>query len=144
MLLPIGRMLGWNQLPGLRQPIVAAVLFVGMSALNVATGITLAVRGRGTPLPLACPRELVISGPYRYVRNPMAVAGIGQGVAIGLWFGSLLILLYAAAGAVVWHVFVRPAEEDDLSARFGPAYDVYRKSVPLWWPRGQPYVAPAA
>src|SRR5690242_21943989 len=29
--------------------------------------------GEGTPAPFDAPRNLVVSGPYRYVRNPMYV-----------------------------------------------------------------------
>jgi protein-S-isoprenylcysteine O-methyltransferase Ste14 len=143
VLLHLDHLLGANDLTPLRQPAVAIASLVGFSLLNVATGLTLAIHGRGTPLPVASPRELVTTGPYRYVRNPMAIAGIGQGIAIGLWFGSPCILLYAVAGAALWHAFVRPAEEKDLSARFGRAYDSYRASVPLWWPRSRPFDAPA-
>jgi protein-S-isoprenylcysteine O-methyltransferase Ste14 len=123
---------------------VALGVFVACSALNVASGAVLAVCGRGTPLPVACPRALVVAGPYRYVRNPMAVAGIGQGVAVALGLGSWLVLLYALAGAVIWHVAVRPAEERDLAARFGRAYTAYRRAVPLWRARRRPYDGPGA
>ena len=114
---------------------VSVALFIAASMLNLATAGFLALRGNGTPLPMACPRELVVTGPYRYVRNPMAVAGIGQGIAVGLFLGSRLVLLYALAGAVLWHVAIRPSEERDLQARFGSSYDQYRRDVPLWWPR---------
>jgi protein-S-isoprenylcysteine O-methyltransferase Ste14 len=127
------------QIDSLHRPTAGAVLFAGFSLLNVTTGMVLAVRGRGTPLPLATARELVVVGPYRYVRNPMAVAGIGQGVAVALWLGSLLTLAYSIAGAIVWHTMVRPAEERDLSARFDGAYDAYRAAVPLWRPRLVPF-----
>ncbi|HEY3593950.1 MAG TPA: isoprenylcysteine carboxylmethyltransferase family protein [Polyangiaceae bacterium] len=113
-------------------PVAAVILFLLCSALNLAAGFELAVRGEGTPLPTAGPRKLVVGGVYRYVRNPMAIAGIGQGIAVGLWFGSWLVLIYAFAGAFVWHYGVRPAEEQDLLARFGEAYAHYRIAVPLW------------
>jgi len=48
----------------------------------------MAVLGNGTPLPAATARRLVIGGPYRFVRNPMAVAGLVQTVGVGLWTGS--------------------------------------------------------
>ncbi len=123
---------------------LALLLFGATSALNLATGAVLAARGRGTPLPTACPRALVVSGPYRHVRNPMAVAGIGQGVAVAVGLGSWLVLLYALGGAVLWHVVVRPVEERDLAERFGSAYAHYRRAVPLWWWRRRPYRVPDA
>ena len=120
------------------QRALAVGLFIAASTLNLTTGGLLAVIGRGTPLPLACPQSLVLSGPYRYIRNPMALAGIAQGVAVAIWLGSWTVLLYAAAGAAFWHVAIRPVEERDLVARFGPAYESYRRAVPLWWPRLRP------
>lgn len=143
LLLALEPTLGFGRIELLRQPVFATLLFLACSTLNLVTGIVLAAQGRGTPLPVACPRALVVSGPYRYVRNPMAIAGIGQGLAIGLWFGSPLLFLYAFTGAVVWHVIVRPVEERDLRLRFGRAYDTYHASVPLWWPRRQPFHTPA-
>jgi protein-S-isoprenylcysteine O-methyltransferase Ste14 len=121
------------------QPFAAALLFAGFSALNVATGGVLAVRGRGTPLPLDAPAELVVSGPYAYVRNPMAVAGLGQGAAVAVWLGSWLVLTYVLAGAALWQLLLRPVEEEDLARRFGAAYADYRRAVSCWWPRLSPY-----
>lgn len=122
-----GRPVSW-----IHAPTAAVILFLVCSALNLAAGFELAMRGQGTPLPTAGPRNLVVSGPYRYVRNPMAIAGIGQGIAVGMWFGSWVVLSYALAGAFVWHYGMRPAEERDLLARFGKAYADYRTAVPLW------------
>ena len=144
LLVGLERQLGVTGLRFAPHPIVAIVLFVACSALNLSAGVALAARGHGTPLPMACPRDLVVAGPYRHVRNPMAVAGIGQGIAVAVWLGSWIVLLYAAAGAVLWHVAIRPAEERDLAARFGSAYEAYRSAVLLWWPRWSAYVAPAA
>jgi protein-S-isoprenylcysteine O-methyltransferase Ste14 len=121
------------------QSAIAGALFAGFTALNVATGGVLAVRGRGTPLPLDAPAELVLSGPYAYVRNPMAIAGLGQGLAVALWLGSWLVLAYVLAGAAVWQVVLRPVEEEDLARRFGGAYAAYRREVRCWWPRLRPY-----
>jgi protein-S-isoprenylcysteine O-methyltransferase Ste14 len=80
------------------------------------------------------PRELVVEGPYRFLRNPMAVAGLGQASAVGLWLGSWSVLAYVLAGGVIWHILVRPVEEADLARRFGPPYEAYRRSTPLWIP----------
>lgn len=124
-------------IPGFASPgwrIAAIALFLAAGAANIATAVTLAVAGRGTPLPLACPRGLVVTGPYRCVRNPMAVSALTQGAAVGLYLGSPLVLLYAAAGAIAWQLFVRPWEERDLEERFGDDYRQYRASVRCWVP----------
>ena len=113
----------------------AVVLFVIASSLGIASALTMVTRGRGTPLPIDGPRHLVVSGPYAWVRNPMAVAGLTQGAAVALWLRSPLVLAYALAGGVLWHRFVRPLEESHLLASFGEEYRAYRARVPLWLPR---------
>ena len=94
----------------------------------------MATVGEGTPLPTATAPKLVVSGPYRFVRNPMALAGILQGVAVGWWLGSYVVLAYALAGAALWHLCVRPIEEADLRRRFGSDYERYQSCVRLWIP----------
>ncbi|MFN7928598.1 MAG: isoprenylcysteine carboxylmethyltransferase family protein [Blastocatellia bacterium] len=121
------------------QSLIAAGLFLGLSSLGIFSGVTMARLGEGTPLPVDGPRALVVRGPYAFVRNPMALAGLGQGIAVGLWFGSVAVLAYALAGSWVWQFLVRPLEEDDLLKQFGAAYEAYRKAVRCWWPRFSAY-----
>jgi len=91
--------------------------------------------GNGTPLPLDPPKRLVIAGPYRFVRNPMAlgffVLLFGQALLYRSWLvcGYLLVL---AAGL---HLYLLKIEEPELATRFGPAYKEYRRRVPRWLPR---------
>lgn len=135
LLITLERRVGGISWSSLHLPAAAVMLFLMFSMLNVLSGAALVVTGQGTPLPIAAPRQLVVRGPYRYVRNPMALAGIGQGIAVGLWFGSWIIIAYALTGALVWHFGIRPIEEQDLVARFGDDYLNYRAVVPLWLPR---------
>lgn len=116
------------------QPVVALSLFAATAALNLWSGYTMATLGLGTPLPLDMARHLVVRGPYRFVRNPMAVGGLGAGLAVALFVGSWLTVAYVIAGGVIWHVAVRPAEERDLAERFGAPYVSYRNHVRCWWP----------
>lgn len=118
---------------------VAMTLFCLAGSIGIACGLSFALLGKGTPLPLDTTTQLVIVGPYRHVRNPMAVLGILQGVMVGVYLGSVGVIVYALAGIVVWHVFARPQEEDDLEARFGEAYRAYRQDVPLWIPKLKPH-----
>ncbi|MFE4195886.1 methyltransferase family protein [Paenarthrobacter sp. NPDC056912] len=112
-----------------------AVLLVLASVLGVASAVTMASRGRGTPLPSAMPNRLVVAGPYRWVRNPMAVSGITQGAGVGLMLGSWLVVAYAMIGSLLWNYAVRPLEEADLEKRFGTEFRQYRDSVRCWIPR---------
>ena len=113
---------------------LGSFLFVCLSLLGLTSAFFMVRDGAGTPLPLDQTNTLVVSGPYRYVRNPMAIAGIGQGIAIALVFQSVPILIYALLGALVWQFVVRPVEERDLAERFGEPYLAYRRSVMCWIP----------
>ncbi|MEI5583793.1 MULTISPECIES: methyltransferase family protein [unclassified Agromyces] len=119
--------------PGARA--AGVVVFLLASALGVWSAAVMSTRGGGTPLPAAMTNRLVIAGPYRSVRNPMALAGIVQGAAVGPMLSSWLVIAYAVAGSLVWNFAVRPLEESDLEARFGDDYRRYRAAVRCWWPR---------
>jgi protein-S-isoprenylcysteine O-methyltransferase Ste14 len=114
---------------------VGIILLVPASALGLWSAFAMSTHGDGTPLPSAATTRLVTSGPYRLVRNPMAVAGIMQGAAVGLILQSWLVVAYAIAGSVVWNWFVRPVEEADLVAKFGDEYVLYQSRVRCWIPR---------
>ncbi|WP_159700180.1 isoprenylcysteine carboxylmethyltransferase family protein [Arthrobacter sp. 18067] len=120
--------------PSMAVPAGLTILLLA-SALGVASAVTMSSRGSGTPLPSAMPNRLVIAGPYRWVRNPMAVAGISQGVAVGLLLGSWLVVAYAVLGSLLWNYAVRPLEEADLEDRFGAEFRQYRDAVRCWIPR---------
>ena len=114
--------------------LVAALAFAVASAGGLWSGFTMALHGDGTPLPLTCARRLVVVGPYRVVRNPMAIAGLAQGAAVGIGLGSWSVLAYVGAGVWLWNYTARPLEERDLRARFGADYARYCEEVRCWVP----------
>jgi len=126
--------LDWWQFGGSISTWVGGLVFVAGGALGLTSSFVMAVRGRGTPLPSDCARQLVVVGPYRFIRNPMAVAGLTQGMAVGVVLGSPAVIAYALVGGPVWHLFVRPWEEADLERRFGEPYRRYRAAVRCWLP----------
>ena len=44
------------------------------------------------------------------------------------------MVAYALLGVPVWHLWVRPWEEEDLEQRFGEPYRRYRRSIKCWLP----------
>ncbi|MEW6085584.1 MAG: isoprenylcysteine carboxylmethyltransferase family protein [Chloroflexota bacterium] len=92
-------------------------------------------KGKGTPAPTEPPKELVVTGLYNHVRNPMYV-GIAS-IIIGhfLWFGFWNLLIYTAVVVIAFHSFVTLYEEPNLRQRFGAAYEEYLTRVPRWIPR---------
>ena len=118
---------------------LAGVLFFVASLFGLWSGVTMALVGRGTPLPLDMARDLVVRGPYAFVRNPMAVAGLLQGAAVAMYWGSPLVLVYSIVGGLLWENLVRPVEEKDLLERFGASYQAYTAQVRCWLPSVKPY-----
>jgi len=117
---------------------LALAAFVACSALGLWSGLAVAIRGDGTPLPFVAPNRLVVTGPYRYLRNPMVVAGLGQGLCVALWLGSWAVVAYVLAGGLVWQFLVRPAEEGELLEKYGGDYAAYRARVRCWIPLVRP------
>ena len=119
-------------------PILLVVVGFALLALSSVIGVwsarAIANFGSGTPLPSQMAHHLVARGPYAFVRNPMAIAGIVQGMAMGLLIGSWLVVVYALIGSLLWNWLIRPHEEADLIERFGDEYRDYAKRVRCWWP----------
>lgn len=103
-----------------------------------------AVEGLGTPDPLAPPQKLVVTGFYRFVRNPMYVGAVSTILGQTLLFGNVTLLAYAAAVWLAFHTFVLAYEERALRRLFGAEYDDFRKNVPRWIPRLTPWRASSA
>jgi len=112
------------------------------SSLGLASAWVMVTRGRGTPVPFDAARDLVVTGPYRVVRNPMVVGGIAQSVGVALILGSWIALAIPIAGIVIWNRVLRPPEERFLTERFGASYQRYQLAVRCWVPTVVPYVDP--
>lgn len=92
-----------------------------------------ALRGRGTPGPWDAPRQLVITGLYRFTRNPMYVAVLTAILGQAVWFHSRQIFWYAVLAAVVFQLMVVLYEEPTLEGIFGTQYTEYRRRVRRWF-----------
>lgn len=114
---------------------LGGVLFGVGAAIYFRCAWEFAVRGLGTPAPIAPTKYLVTTALHRYVRNPMylgvALAIVGEAVI----FRSVHILIYAALMLTIAHVFVVLYEEPTLRRQFGESYEEYRRTVPRWIPK---------
>lgn len=120
---------------------IAGVLFVWVGFTLFVWCVNLfAIIGQGTLAPWDPTHQLVISGPYRHVRNPM-ISGVAM-MLIGqsLFWGSWVICLWAGIFMLVNHVYFIFSEEPGLEKRFGESYINYRANVPRWIPRLRPWM----
>ena len=78
--------------------------------------------------------ELVTTGPFSMMRNPLYFFSCIGAVGVGLMYGSLLVAL--GLGAIAYAVFsVTAAKEAEfLLNKFGPAYEAYSRRTPRFWP----------
>lgn len=91
--------------------------------------------GKGTPAPIDPPKNLVIRGLYKYVRNPMYVGVLCVVLGQAIWFESRILFGYAALVFMLFNAFVLLYEEPALRQKFGDTYRQYCSLVPRWIPR---------
>ena len=92
-------------------------------------------QGRGTPVPSDPPKELVVTGFYHYVRNPIYIGVLSIFLGHFLWFGYWALLIYTVLAFLGVHSFIILYEEPTLKKKFGAAYEEYLERVPRWIPR---------
>ena len=117
----------------------AGVLLIGGGLVPIAASFIDFIQAGGTPVPAAAPPRLVVSGFYRYVRNPIYVGFLAILVGQALLFGSLGLLKYAAVAWCIGAAAVRWYEEPTLARKFGAEYRDYRHAVRAWIPRLHPW-----
>ncbi len=124
-------------------PSLVGVLFIGLGlVLVVATVRLFATIGRGTLAPWAPTQKLVVRGVYRYVRNPMISGVVGILLGEAALLGSIPLLGWSIAFALVNLIYIPWLEEPGLEQRFGVDYVRYKQNVPRWIPRGTSWNLP--
>jgi protein-S-isoprenylcysteine O-methyltransferase Ste14 len=86
------------------------LLVLGVGVL-VSAFVQFVMKGIGTPAPVAPTERLVVSGLYRYVRNPMYLAVLATIVGQALILGQLVVRIYALVVGLAFVAFVRAYEE---------------------------------
>lgn len=133
------RLLYWS---GATSPPSIGVLQIGGALIAAASGAlalwcvaAFAMAGKGTPAPFDPPRQLVVRGPYRWVRNPMYLAAVLALGGAALFYSSAALAAYAAGFLLLAHTVVAWFEEPTLRRRFGADYAAYCGTVRRWRPR---------
>lgn len=121
--------------------ILGVIVIVGGVPGVVDSFARFALDGLGTPAPIAPPQQLVVTGLYRYVRNPIYTAVVAVILGQALLFGDERLLKYSALLWLFFHLWVLMIEEPGLKQTFGMDYERFCRNVPRWIPRLTPWRA---
>lgn len=127
----------WGGLAWVVVPIAWILIAVGVVILLHA--FALFALHRGTPAPVAPTQNLVVTGAYRFVRNPMYLSVLNIILGQALLCGSWWLVLYTIIVLTMVVGFVKGYEEPTLTRTYGEEYLNYRRHVPGWWPLLKPW-----
>ncbi|MBA3949919.1 MAG: isoprenylcysteine carboxylmethyltransferase family protein [Acidobacteria bacterium] len=117
--------------PGSR---VMAIVLGGIGVALTLLGVASFLRARTSVDPLHPEKAstLVVTGIYRFTRNPMylgfALMLLALAVRLSVWPGGLVVAVFV----VYMNRFQIRPEENALDAQFGDAARAYRRSVRRW------------
>lgn len=132
-----------THLPGMSLFRFAGAFLIVLGGIGLLDSFArFALQGIGTPAPVFPTRHLVVSGFYRYVRNPMYFSLVSIIFGQALLFGNWRVLEYGALAWLVSHVFVVTYEEPTLRRKYGSEYRLFCTQVPRWIPRFTPWRGP--
>ena len=119
---------------GIFRYLAFAFWLVGI-AIIIRCSVDFIQRGRGTPAHFDPPKQLVLTGLYRRVRNPIYLGALVVQFGYIVWFGSVPAILYTFLFFLGYHFLIIVIEEPSLRKNFGAAYEEYCRTVPRWMPK---------
>jgi protein-S-isoprenylcysteine O-methyltransferase Ste14 len=121
---------------------VSGLAFIITGLYFIVSTVALFIKiGKGTLAPWSPTGKLVISGLYRYVRNPMIIGVLMVLIGESVLFLSVRIFIWAVLFIIINTVYFILYEEPDLEKKFGEEYSTYKKYVNRWLPRFKPYIS---
>ena len=121
------------------QFVLVGVLVAPVGAMALQSVREFVAHG-GTPVPLDPPIELVTTGPYAYVANPMQLGATILLAAWGVLLASPAVVAAAPVGAAFSAGLAAWSEGNELAGRFGDEWREYRRRVRVWLPSWRPAV----
>ncbi len=117
---------------GLRVHLALLICVVGAIINFIAVGLFVRKKTTISPVAPQNAEALVVTGIYRFTRNPMYLGMALLIAAIGMWLGNYMLI--PAVILFVWYItrFQIKPEEAVLREKFGEPYDEYRNQARRW------------
>jgi protein-S-isoprenylcysteine O-methyltransferase Ste14 len=115
-------------------------LAIGLSLFGLWSIVVQNKVGKGGPLEIAglevSPKtqNLVVTGPYRYSRNPMLFGACAFYFGVAVYLNSLIAVAIVTLFMTCMLIFVKLSEEPRLLKDFGADYEEYRRRVSMFVP----------
>ena len=93
---------------------------------------------------LGAARDLVTTGPYGYVRNPLYLGNFLLSFGVCLIANVTWLIPVLVVGYVLQYLPIIAVEERYLGEACGAVYQAYQAKVPRFLPRLQPYPHPSS
>jgi protein-S-isoprenylcysteine O-methyltransferase Ste14 len=132
--LRVDSLLGLPVLPTWPYSYFGTVPVLGGVGLRFWASSTIFNTGKGTPLYTQPTKDLVTTGPYRIIRNPLYLGGFLIYLGILITNPSLFLAILGLIGLPITYIGIA-REEKGLERRFGEDYRRYKQVVPGWIPR---------
>ena len=123
----------------IRWIVIVILLVIGL-IYGIGSVVIQNTIGRGGPVEIGNieispkTKKLVVSGPYKYTRNPMLFGTLLMYLAFALFINSITsVVLVGVIFAFMLTVVVK-MEEERLLKDFGNQYEEYRKKVSMFIP----------
>jgi protein-S-isoprenylcysteine O-methyltransferase Ste14 len=127
--LTLGSAAPWVRLNSIAVRVVGLILYLPSGALVIAAFLALHRSGRARDLTESV--QLVTTGVFGLLRQPMTLGIALWSLALVLVFQSLFSLCLAVATAALMRV-AASTEAEYNQRKFGPAYAEYARAVPMW------------
>jgi len=122
-------------LPTLTKIFISTPLLIIAAILAPGTVYSF-IKARGSPVPLNPPKELVTTGLYSRIRNPMLVGWFILLFGLGILLNSIsLIFIFTPLFILLNVLYIKTVEEKEMEKKFGQQYLKYKESVPMFIPR---------
>jgi protein-S-isoprenylcysteine O-methyltransferase Ste14 len=121
-----------------RMLIAFALMLAGLAPLFTSIARFI-FEGRGTLVPAVPTERLVVTGLYRFVRNPMYVGVLTTLAGETVLFEKVQIVEYTLVVGLLIYLFVLFYEEPTLLRRYPDDFPRYKRNVPRWLPRLTPW-----